>query len=209
MLGTAQDSAASEVVADNPSMFSMDYYRQKSAEFQQVLTALDASYRAAKTAIDSGALTDESVAGLMEFVDDYDSKKMWVKGVAEGINAAAAAINASGGRFPPVSIPGTLGLAPIAAGATLVALVGAIAAIIVWGNNAVSGVNVRLNRAQLIDAATPEQRAQIVGAAAESDNAIAAANSSVLSTIAPLIKWGAVALMAWLAYRAYSGRKTA
>lgn len=208
MLGTAQDSAAAEVVAD-PSIFSMDYYRQKSAEFQQVLTALDSSYRAANLALSSGALTDDSAAELSELVQDYDSKKMWVKGIAEGVNAAAAAINASGGRFPPLSIPGTLGAVPFVAGAGLVALVGAIAAAIVWGNNLISAFNARLKRAQLIESASPEQRAQIISAAAESDNAVAAADSSVLSSIAPLVKWGALAVMAWLAYRAYSERKSA
>ena len=125
---------------------------------------------------------------------------------AEAINAGAAAINALGGRFPSLSIPGTLGLPPLIVPAAMVAAVGTAAALIVWGSQWVQGVNDRLKRAQIIDAATPEQRASIVAAMAESDNAVSVAGSSMLASLAPTVKWVAIGIGAFLLYRAYMSR---
>jgi hypothetical protein len=195
--------------APSQSVFSMDYYRQKATEFQVTLTALDRAYTAANAAIQSGALSQEDIDGLQGFIDDYESRRMWVRGAAEAINAGAAAINAAGGRFPALSVPQTLGIAPLAVPVAIAAGLATAAAIIVWGNAAIKGVNERLARAQLLDGATPEQRAALARAMAESDAAVSVADSSMLGGIAPLVKWGAIALAAWLAYRAWQGSKGA
>jgi flagellar biosynthesis/type III secretory pathway M-ring protein FliF/YscJ len=63
-----------------------------------------------------------------------------------------------------------------------------------------------LRRAQIIEAATPEQRGRIVQAIAESDNAVNVAEGSVLASLAPTVKWIAIGIGAFLLYRAYMSR---
>lgn len=190
--------------ATNPRAF--DYYRNKAREFQVTLDALDRAYWAASGALGTGALDDTTAAALEAALADYESKRTSLRVTAEAINAGAAAINALGGRFPSLSIPGTLGLPPLIVPAAMVAAVGTAAALIVWGSQWVSGVNDRLRRAQIIDAASPEQRASIVAAMAESDNAVSVAGSSMLASLAPTVKWVAIGIGAFLLYRAYMSR---
>ena len=203
---TLGDRWGGEAVPAATSPFAMDYYRQKAAEFQTTLDALDRTYWAASGALGTGALDATTAAALESALSDYESRRTALRVTAEAINAGAAAINALGGRFPSLSIPGTLGLPPLVAPAALVAAIGTAAALIVWGSQWVSGVNDRLKRAQVIEAATPEQRARIVEAMAESDNAISVASSSFLASLAPTVKWVAIGIGAYLIYRAYTNR---
>lgn len=203
---TLGDRWGGEAVPAATSPFAMDYYRQKAAEFQTTLDALDRTYWAASGALGTGALDATTAAALEAALSDYESRRTTLRVTAEAINAGAAAINALGGRFPSLSIPGTLGLPPLVAPAALVAAIGTAAALIVWGSQWMSGVNDRLRRAQVIDAATPEQRARIVEAMADSDNAVSVASGSFLASLAPTAKWIAIGIGAFLLYRAYTNR---
>jgi hypothetical protein len=204
MLGSAIDTVESEIV-NNPSMFTMDYYRQKATQFQELMNALDITYRASITAIETESLDAETNSALQAFIDDYDSKKTWVKGAADGMNAASSIINSTGGRFPVLSAPQTLGIAlpPIAVAA---GALGVIAAITVWGRDAIKSVDGYLRRAQILDTASPEKRAILGQAMLEIDTANSEAENSILGQIAPIIKWGAIAIAAWMAYKAFEGR---
>jgi hypothetical protein len=182
----------------------MDYYRQRAVEFQQMMTALDQAYWAANYALMNSALDESSAAALMGALDEYAAKKSTIKITAEAINAGAAAINAVGGRFPVLSIPGTLGLPPLIAPAALVAAVGAAATLLTWGSQWISGVNDRLKRAQLIESASPDERDALVRAMTESDNAVNVASSSILASVAPTVKWIAYGIGAFLLYRVWS-----
>jgi hypothetical protein len=203
---TLGDRWGGESVPEATSPFAMDYYRRKAVEFQELIVALDRSYWAASGALGTGALDATTAAALEAALSDYESRRTVLRVTAEAINAGAAAINALGGRFPSLSIPGTLGLPPLVAPAALVAAIGTAAALIVWGSQWMSGVNDRLRRAQVIDAATPEQRARIVEAMADSDNAVSVASGSFLASLAPTAKWIAIGIGAFLLYRAYSNR---
>lgn len=203
---TLGDRWGGETPPAETSPFAMDYYRQKAAEFQTTLDALDRAYWAASGALGTGALDATTAAALERALADYESRRRSLRVTAEAINAGAAAINAMGGRFPSLSIPGTLGLPPLIVPAAMVAAVATAAGLIVWGSQWVSGVNDRLRRAQIIDAATPEQRASIVAAMAESDNAVSVAGSSMLASLAPTVKWVAIGIGAFLLYRAYMSR---
>lgn len=203
---TLGDRWGGESVPEATSPFAMDYYRRKAVEFQELIVALDRSYWAASGALGTGALDATTAAALEAALSDYESRRTALRVTAEAINAGAAAINALGGRFPSLSIPGTLGLPPLVAPAALVAAIGTAAALIVWGSQWMSGVNDRLRRAQVIDAATPEQRARIVEAMADSDNAVSVASGSFLASLAPTAKWIAIGIGAFLLYRAYSNR---
>ncbi len=203
---TLGDAWGADTPPDAPSPFSMDYYRRKAVEFQQVLDALDRSYWAASGALGTGALDDATATALEAALADYESRKGQLRLTAEAINAGAAAINSMGGRFPRLSIPGTLGLPPLLAPAALVAAIGAAAALIAWGSQWIAGVNERLRRAQIIEGTSPANRDAIVRAIAESDNAVNVAEGSFLASLAPTVKWVAIGIGAFLLYRAYSNR---
>jgi hypothetical protein len=203
---TLGDAWGADTPPDAPSPFSMDYYRRKAVEFQQVLDALDRSYWAASGALGTGALDDATATALEAALADYESRKGQLRLTAEAINAGAAAINSMGGRFPRLSIPGTLGLPPLLAPAALVAAIGAAAALITWGSQWIAGVNERLRRAQIIEGTSPANRDAIVRAIAESDNAVNVAEGSFLASLAPTVKWVAIGIGAFLLYRVYSNR---
>jgi len=203
---TLGDAWGTDTPPDAPSPFSMDYYRRKAVEFQQVLDALDRSYWAASGALGTGALDDATATALEAALADYESRKGQLRLTAEAINAGAAAINSMGGRFPRLSIPGTLGLPPLLAPAALVAAIGAAAALIAWGSQWIAGVNERLRRAQIIEGTSPANRDAIVRAMAESDNAVNVAEGSFLASLAPTVKWVAIGIGAFLLYRVYSNR---
>ena len=200
------DAWGRETPPEETSPYAMDYYRQKAVEFQSTLNAIDAAYRAANDALATGALDADSEASIIEALDQYEGKRLTLKLTGEAINAGAAVINGLGGRFPQLSLPGTLGLAPVAPVA-LIGAIGAAVGLIAWGVQWIAGVNERLRRAQLIAQASPSQRDALVRAIADSDNAVSQAQSSTLAAIAPAIKWIAIAAAAFLAYRAYTGRK--
>lgn len=203
---TLGDAWGADTPPDAPSPFTLDYYRRKAVEFQQVLDALDRSYWAASGALGTGALDEATATALEAALADYESRKGSLRLTAEAINAGAAAINSMGGRFPRLSIPGTLGLPPLLAPAAMVAAIGTAAALIAWGSQWIAGVNERLRRAQIIEGTSPVNRDAIVRAIAESDNAVNVAEGSFLASLAPTVKWIAIGIGAFLLYRAYSNR---
>jgi hypothetical protein len=192
---------------DSPSVFSLEYYRRKAQEFQTMMNALDTTYWAASGALGTGALDEATAESLEGALADFESRRRMIKVTAEAINLGAASVNAMGGSFPRLNIPGTLGLPPIVAPAAMVAAIGTAAAIVVWGSQWISGVNERLRRAQIIESATPEQRARIVEAINNTDNAVTTAESSILASVAPIVKWAAIGLGAFLLYRAYKASR--
>jgi hypothetical protein len=199
--------AVDEAVAPaETSPLAMDYYRNKAREFQSTLNAIDSAYTAANSALATGAIDAEGEASLIEALDEYEGRRVTLRITAEAINAGAAVVNGLGGRFPQLSLPGALGAVPVAPLA-LIGAIGTAAGLIVWGTQWVGGVNERLKRAQLIAGASPNQRDQLVRAIADSDSAVSQAQSSVLASIAPAIKWVAIGALAFFAYKAYTARK--
>jgi hypothetical protein len=197
------------------SALSADYYRTKLSEFQAVLNALDAGYQAAQQTYYIEGVDPASLEGLDDLMRDYESKRSTLRATAEALNFGAAAVNAAGGRMPSLSLPATLGV-PFLVPAAFVAAVASAAALIVWGREWLKGLNVRLSRAQLLEAArdpasggSPEIAGALAAQMARADDALQAADASPLSSIANLVKWGAIGLGLFLAYRAYKGSKFA
>lgn len=185
------------------STFSMDYVRGRIREYQSTLDALDRGYQAALLAIGTPGLPDESRADLETMVSDFQSKRWTLKATAEALNLGAAAINAAGGRLPQLSIPGTLGALPLALPFAAVAAVGTAATLMVWGHEWLRGVNDRLKTAQLLAAqSSPETAADLARSIAESDAALQIADGSTLGAFASVLKWGAIAVGAFMLYRA-------
>lgn len=183
------------------SALSLDYYREKVREFQTTLTALDAGYAAAENALVNLPLDPETQQGLSDWINEYQGKRWTLKATAEAINMGAAAINAAGGRMPVLSLPQTLGIAPAIPVAAIVATATA-ATLILWGRDALKILRDYLARAQLLDTATPEQRQELARAMTEADSAVRIAESSGVAALAPVLKWGAIAIGAYLAWKA-------
>lgn len=187
------------------SLLSMDYYRNKAREFQVLMNALDEGYRAAANTLQIG-VDDETAAYLRDWIAEFESRRGYLRTIAEGINLASNAINSAGGRMPVLSVPNTLGLVPIAIGAAGVAAFAAAAAAITWGAQFISGLNQRMAQAQLLDAASPAARDRIAVEVSRVQAANSAFGMSSLTALAPLLKWGAVAVAAWMAWKMLAPR---
>lgn len=195
---------ASYVGEVSDSVFSLDYYRTKAVEFQSVLNALDGGYRAALSMLQNPELSPDLRNDLQARVDDFETKKWAFRTTAEAINLGAAALNSVGGRFPSLSVPGTLGLLPAALPFAAVAAFGTAATLIMWGREWIAGLNDRLKTAQLLEAqASPELQSDLARTIALTESAARVASDSPFGAIAPLIKWGSVAVVGYLVWRLY------
>jgi len=189
-------------------VLSMDYYRNKAREFQVTLDAVSSGMMAAQRALDAGLADVDTDAALevQGLLDDALSKRSLLRLTAEAINGGAAAVNAMGGRFPQLSIPTGLGLLPVIPVAAVAAIATA-ATLIAWGNTWLRGLNARLSQQALLEAVQdPIQRGELAAAALQAQTAMQASESSPLSSIAGMVKWGAIAFGAFLLYRAWSAR---
>lgn len=207
MLGDAgtDNSDASYTGDVSDSMLSIDYYRQKAREFQGILNQVDATANAARGAIDAD-ISPELSADLGALLSEFDAKKLAFRMAAEGINAGAAVINSAGGRFPTLSIPQGLGFAPFVIPVAAVAAIGAAAALIAWGVTWIHGVNRRLIYEQLTSKGTPAQQAELARLIGQSEAAAVTSSESPLASVAGVVKWGAIGLIAWMAWQAFEKR---
>jgi hypothetical protein len=210
MARTLGDAWASEnPTPESSNVMSLDYYRSKVTEYQSTLNALDSGYQAALVALDVPGLDPQTYSSLSASIDEFQSKRWSLKATAEAINMGAAAVNAAGGRMPELSIPGTLGFLPFALPIAAIVAVGTAATLIVWGQTWLRGVNERLKTAMLLEAqATPEDKAALAVAIQQSDQAVAMADASGLSALAPILKWGAIGIGAFMLWRAFGSRGT-
>lgn len=196
--------------ADPNDATSMAYYRNKAVQFQAVMDSIDAAASAAESmiavaytgAILDGEDSDQLIADLSGYLSDFTDKRAQFRITAETINAGAATINAVGGRFPELSIPMSLGIAPIVMGGAAIAAIAVAASLIVWGNTWLQGLNQRMATAAaaaMID--DPNAKAAFLTASATAQAAADAASESPLSSIAGIAKWVCIGAVAFLVYR--------
>jgi hypothetical protein len=188
------------------SAFSMDYYRNKAREFQVLLNALDAGYLAAWEAMSHEISDDSVVADLSALIDQFEAKKTALKLTAEAVNAGAALINSAGGRFPVLSIPGTLGNPVVIPVGVVVALAG-IATLAVWGRAWLDTLSTVIKRWQLADWLTPEERARAAAAELAADSAARQMDQGIFGSAAGAIKWIAIGALGFFAWQMYSRRR--
>ncbi len=184
------------------SVLSLDYYRNKAREFQDVLNQVDTAARAAREAIAAG-VDDDLTRDLVGMLGEFDAKKAIFRMAAEGINAAAAVINAAGGRFPQLSVPSGLGALPFVVPAPGIAAIAVAATLITWGVSWIDGVKQRLLYAQLTGKGTPEQQAALARSLALAEAAQRSRSESPLASVAGIVKWVAIAGVAWIAWSAW------
>ncbi len=185
------------------SAFSLQYFRNKASEFQAVLNALDNASRVAEEML-SGSIDVETATFAANWLAEFDAKKWQFRTAAEAINAGAALMNSAGGRFPSLSIPSGLGAVPLLVPAATIAAIGAAAALIVWGNQAIKSLSTYLSQKQMYDeAATPEAKAEVTRLLVKAREAESMAENPV-STVANAVKYIAIAAGAFMAYKIYS-----
>jgi len=183
------------------SVFSVDYYRQKVAEFQQMLYALQGAQEAVLGLIDYGP--QEMRPELSQLLDELDLKIGRFKMTAETLNLGINGINRVGGNFPTLKIPAGLGVAPAVIAAGIGATVAVAAGLIAWGSGWIKAVIDVVKRAQVMGYMTPEQRAELAPELAKLDQAQSASELSPLTSIATIVKWAAIAAVVYYGYQAY------
>jgi len=200
MLGAAE---AGYGYTGTNSPVSLSYYQQKIVEFQNLLNGMDAAAQAAQSAlwddIDPKLSTD-----LQTYLDEYDSKKWEFRAAAEALNLAINGANLVGGDFQNITVPSTLGVVPLVAAGVIAAAVATAAALIVWGNTWLQGLNQRLRDQELINSVTdPAKRDRLIQTQMEVEAAAVEASASPLSSISNIVKWLAIGAVAYFAFSAY------
>lgn len=193
------DGASAPAPAPAPSMLSLDYYRQKIVEFQSVMDAMDSAARIMRTTIDD-EISSEVTEAMQDSLAAYELKKSAFRAAAEGINFAVNGANALGANLPSLRA-NTLGIAP-ALIAAVSGAVAVVASLVVWGRDWVNESNNRL-RILLETTTDPVARERLALRALELDGARNAAAVSPLASVAGIVKWTALAALAWFAYRAW------
>lgn len=188
------------------SPVSLDYWRSKAREFQSTLNALDSTYQAAVDLLAIPGLSVDQYSQVRSIIDEYESKRFWLKGTAETMNLAAQAINALGGRAPVLSIPATLGLpaimVPVAYAGAIVAAIAAIE----WATGFVTRSYATINSIADLLAVPEPDRATVVIARDKAREALLTVQGSGLSAVASIGKWVALAAVGFFVWRAFRDR---
>jgi hypothetical protein len=185
------------------SPVSLSYYQQKIVEFQNLLNGMDTAAKAAQAALWDD-IDPKLSADLQTYLDEFDSKKWEFRAAAEALNLAVNGANLVGGDFQNITVPNTLGLVPLVAAGVIAAAVATAAALIVWGNTWLQGLNQRLRDKELLASVTdPVKRDQLIAAQVAVEQAAVEASASPLSSISNIVKWLAIGAVAYFAFSAY------
>jgi len=190
-----------EPIVKPAAPLSVDYYKQKVIEYQNLLYNLQNAREGMIGLVDYGPV--EIRPELTALLDELDSKIGRYRQVAEALNFGINGINKVGAGFPTLTIPKGLGVAPLVVAGGIGAAVAVAASLIVWGYAWIQKAQVLARQAQLYGYLTPEQRAIVAQKALEIDQAAAASESSPLTSIASIAKWVGIAAVAYFAYQAY------
>ena len=182
---------------------AISYYQQKINEFQNLLNSMDAAAQAAQSALWDD-IDPKLSEDLQAYLDEFDGKKWEYKAAAEALNLAINGANLVGGEFTPLAIPTTLGVIPLVTAGVIAAAVATAAALIVWGNTWLQGLNQRLRDKELLASVSdPAKRDALIAAQVAVDQAAVEANASPLSSISNIVKWLAIGAVAYFAFSAY------
>ena len=199
-LDTSPTAATDTATPATP--LQLDYYRQKVVEFQNVLNAMDSTATAASN-IAWESLDPQLSSDMDDLLAQYNDKKGSFRAAAEALNFAINGINTVGANFPTVAIPAGLGFVPIAAAAAVAGAIAVAAALIIWGQTWIQGVNDRMKTGVILDAIQdPTQKARVAQQIANADIALQQSQQSPLASIANGVKWLAIAALAFFAYSA-------
>lgn len=188
-------------MAQLPAGSDVGYFQQKVQEFQLLMDELDNTQLQVQIMQSSGVDDPQ----LVKLLDEFDAKKSSFRTAAEGLNFAVNGLNKFGLSLPNVTVPNSLQAVPIAAVAAVSAAVAVVAALIVWGRDWIAGVNARAQLAlSLANIQDPKKRDDAAAAAARITATNEAAQTSPLGSVANIVKWVAIAAVAYFAFQAYA-----
>jgi len=201
--GSPEEVVPSEAPGAQQSV-TLDYFRGKAQEFQALLANLDAVGGQLGLMLQDGIADPALRNDLTQRWQELQQKKGMLKATAEAINAGIAVTNL---QLPRINIPTTLGAAPLVIAGAAAAAVAAVATLVTWGYGWIAGVNDRLRQAQLLEGLSPEDRAKIAQTLVQTELAQAEAAASPIQSLATVVKWVAIAAVAYFAFQAYTGSK--
>jgi len=184
-----------------PTPFSIDYYKQKVIEFQDLLNRLQQAREATIGLVDYGPV--EIKGELTALLDELDAKIWRYKATAEALNFGINGLNRAGAGFPTLKIPNGLGVAPIAVAAGIGAAIAVAASLVVWGYTWITRSNDLAKQAMLYGYLTPEIRAKVAQDQLKIQQAADASLQSPLTSVANIAKWVSIAAVAYFAYQAF------
>jgi len=187
-----------------PSVFSVDYYRNKVSEFQAVLLEMDAAAAIARQMIQDD-VDPEITAGYQADIQAFEAKKGQFRAAAEALNFAISGANLVGGGFKPVRVPGQLAALPVAVIAGVAAAVAVAGGLIIWGRDWIAGINQRTLEAARLATLSPEARERVIRAQQELEAAQNRAEGSPITAIAGAAKWIGWAVAAYFIWRTVEG----
>lgn len=189
-----------------PVAEKVGYYEQKMIEFQNLLFALDRSAVTMQEIAD-GEYDPDLTSDAQAWLTEYDDNKWKFKGAAEALNFAIDGWNRLGGSMHNLSIPSTLGLAPLGLPA-VAAAIAAIAALTVVALRMIDNAN-KLSTTQqyLNNIKDPAIRSQVASKMATLESETRSSESGSVSMIAGTVKWVALVAVAYFAYQAMMKRK--
>ena len=188
----------------SPSVFSVDYYRNKVTEFQNVLLEMDAAAAIARQMIQDD-VSPEITAGYQADIQAFEGKKGQFRAAAEALNFAISGANLVGGGFTPVRVPGQLAALPVAVIAGVAAAVAVAGGLIIWGRDWIAGVNQRTLELARLETLSPEARERVIRAQQELEAAQNRAEGSPITAIAGAAKWIGWAVAAYFIWRTVEG----
>lgn len=180
---------------------TLDYFRGKAQEFQALLSNLDTVGGQLGLMLQDGIADSALRNDLTQRWQELQEKKGMLRATAEAINLGIAATNV---QLPRINIPSTLGAAPLVIGVAAAAALAGVAALVTWGYGWISGVNDRLRQAQLLEGLSPDDRAKVAQTLAQTELAQAEAGASPIQSLATVVKWVAIAAIAYFAFQAYT-----
>ncbi len=187
-----------------PSVFSVDYYRNKVTEFQSVLLEMDAAAAIARQMIQDD-VDPEITAGYQADIQAFEGKKGQFRAAAEALNFAISGANLVGGGFKPVRVPGQLAALPLPVIAGVAAAVAVAGGLIIWGRDWIAGINQRTLQAARLATLSPEARERVILRQQELEAAQNRAEGSPITAIAGAAKWIGWAVAAYFIWRTVEG----
>lgn len=201
------DVWAADPPVSDPSILSVDFYRNKATEFQTALNSLDEIGRALYVAERAASCESTMAAEWFDLLQQFQTKRAQFVMAADAVNLASNGLNAVGVRFPVLSYAQGLGnpvLIPVAAA------IAAAAALIVWGKEFALTVREALKRWQYSDAfelLSETERANMLRDLVQADAQVATAQTASgagsLESIAGAVKWAAIGVAVFAAFKMY------
>jgi len=204
-----QDVETSYTGDSGDSQLSLQYYRNKAREFQAFMEEIDTTYAIALSLASDPGVADSLRNDMLDTLDQIEAKKATIRTTAQGINLAAEAINAVGGRFPELSVPSTLqGLGlPFVIPAAAVAAFAAAVALIAWGSQIISGVNERLKTSLLYDNMDDETKSRVAAAQVQAETSQKAAEVSPWTALSNIGQYLLIGAAIWIGYNVWKKGK--